>query len=200
MLGRLRMKAYFGPLMRNLIIHPEDPTTTFLSTIYANLKNKTVIKGGITKSELRELIDSHDRVLMLGHGSTFGLLNPGQFPDTSSYIIDDSMVLPLKNKSNSIYIWCFASKFVHQHELSGLCTGMFISEVREANSYCFENIDEDLIDMSNRRFSWIISNYVNQPIEILYQKLMYEYELLARKNPIARFNLERLYLRLQRIE
>ncbi len=197
MLGRLRMKAYFGPLMRNLIIHPEDPTTTFLSTIYANLKNKTVIKGGITKSELRELIDSHDRVLMLGHGSTFGLLNPGQFPDTSSYIIDDSMVLPLKNKSNSIYIWCFASKFVHQHELSGLCTGMFISEVREANSYCFENIDEDLIDMSNRRFSWIISNYVNQPIEILYQKLMYEYELLARTNPIARFNLERFYLRLR---
>lgn len=72
MLGSLRTKAYFGPLMKNLIIHPEDPTTTFLSPIYANLKNKTVIKGGITKSELRELIDSHDRVLMLGHGSTFG--------------------------------------------------------------------------------------------------------------------------------
>lgn len=93
----VKRKAYFGPIMKNLIVHPEDPTTTFLSPIYANLKNKTVIKGGITKSELRELIDSHDRVLMLGHGSTFGLLNPDQFPDAGSFIIDDSMVLPLKS-------------------------------------------------------------------------------------------------------
>lgn len=186
--------------MKNLIIHPEDPTTTFLSTIYANLKNKTVIKGGITKSELRELIDYHNRVLMLGHGSTFGLLNTGQFPDTGSYIIDDSMVFPLRNKSNSLYIWCFASKFVRQYELSGLCSGMFISEVREANSYCFDNIDENVIDQSNERFSWIISKYLNEPIDILYQNLLYEYELLARTNPIARFNLERLYLRLRKIE
>lgn len=200
MLGSLRTKAYFGPLMKNLIIHPEDPTTTFLSPIYANLKNKTVIKGGIIKSELRELIDSHDRVLMLGHGSTFGLLNPGKFPDTSSYIIDDSMVLALMNKSASIYIWCFASKFVQQHELSGLCTGMFISEVREANSYCFDNIDKDLIDQSNERFSWSVSRYLSQPIKLLYKNLLHDYGLLARTNPIVRFNLERLYLRLRKIE
>ncbi|MCJ7448973.1 MAG: hypothetical protein MUO72_14910 [Bacteroidales bacterium] len=186
--------------MKNLIIHPGDQTTDFLIPMYANLKNKTVVKGGITKLELRELIVSYDRVLMLGHGSPYGLLNPDQFPDAGSYIIDNSMVLPLMNKSNSIYIWCFASKFVHQHELSGLCTGMFISEVREANSYCFDNIDENLIDQSNERFSWIVSKYLSQPIEILYQKLLYEYELLARTNPIARFNLERLYIRSRNIE
>jgi hypothetical protein len=180
--------------MKTLIIHPVDSTTTFLSPIYASLPNKTIVKGGITKSELRELIEDHDRVLMFGHGSPFGLLNLGQFPDAGLYIIDDSMVLPISRKSNSIFTWCFASKLVHQHELSGLCTGMFISEVREANSYCFENIDEDLIDQSNERFSWIISNYINQPIEILYQNLLYEYELIARTNPIARFNLEQLYL------
>lgn len=66
--------------MKNLIIHPEDPTTSFLSQIYSPLKNKTIVKGGITKSELRELIESHDRVLMLGHGSPYGLLSQAQFP------------------------------------------------------------------------------------------------------------------------
>jgi hypothetical protein len=180
--------------MKYLIIHPQDITTTFLSPIYANLKNKTVIKGGITKPELLRLINSHDRILMLGHGSPYGLLNPGQFLDADSYIIDDLTALSLKRKSNSIYIWCFASKFVHQHELSGLCTGMFISEVREANSYCFEDIDENLIGQSNERFSWIISKYFNQPIEILYKNLLHEYGLLAKTNPIAEFNHERLYL------
>jgi hypothetical protein len=185
--------AYFGP-MKTLIIHPEDSTTDFLSQIYSSLPNKTVVKGGIRKSELPKLIDSHDRVLMLGHGSPFGLINAGQFPDSGSYIIDDSMVLPLINKTNSVFIWCNANQFVERHGLEGLNCGMFISEVIEANSYGFENIDEDLIDQSNGRFSWIISNYINQPIEILYQKLLYQYDLMARTNPIARFNLEQLNL------
>jgi len=180
--------------MKTLIIHPKDPTTSFLSQIYAPLKNKTVVQGGITKSELRELIESHDRVFMLGHGSQNGLLNPGQFPNVGSYIIDDSMAIPLKNNTSSIFIWCYADQYVQRHGLAGLNCGMFISEVSEAEYYGFDNIDWDLIDQSNERFARIISKYLNQPIEILYQKLLYEYELIARTNPIARFNLERLYL------
>src|SRR5664280_3743227 len=99
--------AYFGP-MKTLIIHPEDSTTDFLSQIYSSLANKTVVKGGISKSELRKLIESHDRVLMLGHGSPYGLINTGQFPDAGLFIIDDSMALTLKNKRDNVYIWCNA--------------------------------------------------------------------------------------------
>jgi hypothetical protein len=180
--------------MKNLIVHPKDPTTNFLSPIYASLTNKTIVRGGITKSELRDLIESHDRVLMLGHGSPYGLLNHGQFPDAGLLIIDDSMVLPLKNKANSIFIWCNADQFVQRHGLSGLCTGMFISEVGEAIYYGFNNMDWDLINQSNEGFARIIAKYLNEPMETLYQKSVYEYELFARTNPIARFNLERLYL------
>jgi hypothetical protein len=180
--------------MKTLIVHPEDPSTSFLSQIYAPLPNTTVVQSGVTKSELRSLLESHDRILMLGHGSLYGLLNPGQSSDAGLYIIDDLMVLPLKSKRNNIFIWCYAGKFVQKHGLSGLYTGMFINEVREARSYCFENIDENLIGQSNERFSWIVSKYLNQPIEVLFQKILYEYGLLARTNPIAKFNLERLYL------
>jgi hypothetical protein len=185
--------TYFGP-MKTLIIHPEDSTTTFLSQIYAQLTNKTVIRGGKSKSEIPKLIESHDRVLMLGHGSPWGLLNAGQFPDADSYIIDYSMVIPLKCKSNSIFIWCNANQFVQKHGLAGLSCGMFISEVSEADYYGFDDIDWDMINQSNERFASIISMYLNEPIEILYQKLLYEYGYLARTNPIARFNLDRLYL------
>lgn len=73
-LGMSKIWLYISHIMKNLIIHPEDPTTDFLSQIYAPLINKTVIKGGITKSELRELIESHDRILMFSHGSQSGLL------------------------------------------------------------------------------------------------------------------------------
>ena len=186
--------VYICRLMKNLIIHPEDPTTDFLSQIYAQLTNKTVIRGGISKSEIPKLIESHDRVLMLGHGSPWGLMNLDQFPDADSYIIDDSMVLSLKNKTNNLYIWCHADQFVQRHGLSGLCSGMFLSEMIELLYYGFDDLDLNMIDQSNERFASIVSKYLNESMEILYQKLLIEYGIITRTNPIARFNLERLYL------
>ena len=180
--------------MKTLIIHPEDYSTEFLSQIYAPIVNKTVITEEVSKSEIPKLIESHDRVLILGHGSPDGLLSVDMFPDAGSYIIDDSMVIPLKNKTNSVLIWCHADKFVQRHGLLGLYSGMFISQDTEASYYGVDYMDWGLIDQSNDRFVVIVSKYLNESMEILYQKLLYEYELLARTNPIARFNLERLYL------
>ncbi len=194
LLGTLRRMAYISRLMKYLIIHPKDPTTTFLSKIYAHLKDKTEVNGGITKSELREVIESHDRIILLGHGSPCGLLSRGQFPDAGLYIIDLSMVPAFKEKSNCMYIWCYADQFVHRHGLSGLCSGMFISELREAGYFGFDKINYSLIDQSNKKFSFILSEYIDEPIDVLYKKLANEYKLLASMNPIAKFNVERIYI------
>lgn len=180
--------------MKNLIVHPKDPTTDFLSPIYAPLKDRTVIKGGISKSELREFIESHDKVIMLGHGSPYGLLSRGQFPDAGLYIVDDSMASELRNKLNSIYIWCNADQFVQNHGLSGLCTGMFISELGEADYWGFEDIGHSLIEQSNNSFASMVLKFIHEPVEILYQNLLRKYGSMAKTNPIARFNLERLSL------
>jgi hypothetical protein len=180
--------------MKTLIIHPEDPTTTFLSQIYARIRNKTVINGGIPKIELGKLIEFHDRIFLLGHGSPSGLLSMWQFPYTGAYIIDDSIAVELKQKKNNLYIWCFANHFVKRNSLSGLNCGMFISEVREAYSYGFEDVEYDIIEKSNELFSSIVSKYINEPMRVLYEKLIYEYGFLAKNNPIAKFNLERLRL------
>ena len=110
--------------MKNLIIHPKDPTTCFLSRIYVPLKNKTVINGGVSKSELRKQILIHDRVIILGHGSPNGLLAVGQFPNAGFLIIDDSIVEVLKEKTENIFIWCNADQFVQRHGLAGLNCGM----------------------------------------------------------------------------
>ena len=193
-LGIFKTMPYFSQIMKNLIIHPEDPTTTFLSPIYAQITDKTVIRGGISKSEIPKLIESHDRVLMLGHGSPWGLLIPGQFPDAGSFIIDDSMAILLKTKTNNLYIWCHANQFVQRHGLLGLFCAMFISELGESFYYGFDDIDSDWIDQSNERFATVVSEYINESPEILYKKLMIEYGYLARTNPIAEFNLNRLYL------
>ena len=103
-----------------LIIHPEDPSTVFLKGIYSDHNDKTVISGGTTKARLRKLIENHKQVIMCGHGSPSGLFSVGQFPDSGLYIIDDSMLQSLRDKTNSIFIWCNADQFVNRHSLKGL--------------------------------------------------------------------------------
>jgi hypothetical protein len=180
--------------MKTLIVHPKDPSTDVLTGIYSSINNKTIINGGIPILDLKKLIKTHDRIFMLGHGSPWGLLSMGQFPFTGTYIIDDSFVDELKGKTSNLYIWCHADQFVRRHRLSGLNCGMFISEVVEAFVYGFEDMDWATIEKSNEIFVHIVSKYINDPMEVLYKKLIYEYELLAWRNPIARFNVERLYL------
>jgi hypothetical protein len=181
--------------MKHLIIHPQDESTIFLKPIYAHLKNKTVITGGATKKEIREQIEIHDQVLMLGHGSPMGLLAVDQFPEVKINIIDDSMVNSLRCKTNNIFIWCHADQFVHRNGLSGFYCGMFISEFEEALYFDFWDVDTEWINESNNEFSAIVSKHIQEPVAILYNKLIHGYGLLAPTNPIAKFNHERLYLK-----
>jgi hypothetical protein len=76
--------------MSVLIIHTKDSTTDFLKPIYAPIPSKTIVYGGVTKTELKELIPNNDRVIMLGHGTPWGLLSVGQFPSVGNYIDDYS--------------------------------------------------------------------------------------------------------------
>jgi hypothetical protein len=133
---------------------------------------------------------------MLGHGTPDGLMSVGQFPKAGFLIVDESMVEILKKKPKNIYIWCHADQFVKRNGLTGLCSGMFVSEGEEAICYGFQNLGGDLIDESNNGFASIVSKYINEPMDVLYRNLVYEYGLLAKTNPLARFNLERLYLTL----
>ena len=65
--------------MTNLIIHPTDRSTDFLSPIYANITDATIMNGGVSKDQVAKAINEHDRIIMLGHGSPYGLFSIGQF-------------------------------------------------------------------------------------------------------------------------
>jgi hypothetical protein len=180
--------------MRHLIIHPKDHSTDFLKPIYATIQDKTVINGGIGKSKLRELIKNHDRIIMLGHGTPYGLLSVGQFPKVGNYIIDWSLADLLSTKMDNIYIWCHADQFVKNNQLMGFFSGMFISEVSEAFSWGYFVANRNLIDESNEWFSSCVSQNIHQPLNVLFENVIQEYAIMAKANPIAQFNLERIYL------
>jgi hypothetical protein len=180
--------------MKTLIVHPKDDTTSFLDIVYTPIPNKTVITGGISKEDLRELIEQHDRVMMMGHGSPGGLFSVGQFKDTHGFIIDHTMVPLLEKKDNSVFIWCNADMFVDRYDLKGFYSGMFISEVGEANYCGLPGMGQDVVDESNYGFCHILAECINESNETIYEKVKNEYGLIAENNPVAYYNNNRLYL------
>ena len=155
-------------MTKALIIHPADHTTDFLKTTYESLPNKTIITGGVSKDDVIKMIQSHDRVMMMGHGSPLSLLSMGQFNSTNGYIIDHTIVPCLKEKTQSIFIWCDANIFVEYNGLSGIYTGMFISEVREA-IYCgLPNSNQEMVDESNTAFCGALLKVIGEECDVIY--------------------------------
>jgi hypothetical protein len=180
--------------MKTLIIHPEDSSTTFLKAVYQPVPDKTVITGGVTREQLSELIALHDRVMMLGHGCQAGLLSVGQFPGAGIFLVDNRLVPYLEKKKNSVFIWCNADHFVEYYELDGFYSGMFVSEVGEAEVMGLSEITQDVVDQSNHYFGHIAGKYINDssPATIC-GNVKREYGVLVPVNPVVSYNHERLY-------
>jgi hypothetical protein len=179
--------------VKTLVIHPKDSSTTFLEKTYKNIPNKTVVTGGLTKAEVMALIASHDRIMMMGHGSPAGLFSVGQFYPVRGYIIDEEVVSLLRTKKDSVFIWCFASDFVKEHGLTGFSSGMFISEVAEAAICGVGPVTQDMVDQSNYLFVEEVGRHVHKDSLYLHHMVKYgEYRGMANVNPVAKYNHTRL--------
>jgi hypothetical protein len=177
----------------NLVIHPNDTSTDFLCPIYQNISDAIILRGGTSKKQVSELINEHNRIIMLGHGSPFGLFTVGRFKSNNGYIIDYSMVELLRTKE-CISIWCNADKFMKHHKLNGFYSGMFISEVGEA-SYCgLQNTLQETVDESNNYFAQLLGEVINEPLDVINKHVNENYGLLVENNPVAFYNHQRLYL------
>ena len=179
--------------MTNLVIHPTDASTDFLKPIYANITDATIMNGGVSKDQVAKAINEHDRIIMLGHGSPYGLFSIGQFHGNNGYVIDESMV-PLLLDKECISIWCNADQFMNRHQLYGFYSGMFISEVGEA-MYCgLPGMEQEIVTASNDYFAELLGEVIDEPLSIIYEHVMDNYRLLTEDNPVALYNHNRLYL------
>ena len=166
--------------MKTLVIHPHDPTTDFLSEIYAG-RDWTVIRENVSRKVLTDAIKEHDHIIMLGHGTPYGLLGFERM-----YI--DSLYIYLLKEKECTCIWCNADEFVQKYKLKGLHTGMFISEVGEAYDFCVPATLKEIWN-SNRMFASAVRKALisEEPLSVL--KAMYE-----ETNDLTMFNKERMYL------
>jgi hypothetical protein len=181
-------------MSKNLIIHPADRSTDFLKPIYENISDAIILNGGATKDQVKELMVQHDRIIMLGHGSPFGLFSVGQFVGNNGYIVDSTMV-PLLYEKECIFIWCNSDAFVRNNNLTGLHSGMFISEIGEA-TYCgLPGMSQDTVDQSNNYFAELMGEVINEELDKIHNHIIENYGLLAEGNPVANYNWNRIYLK-----
>jgi len=123
--------------MKTLVIHPSDKSTDFLSPIYGDKDWTIITNNKCPKSLLKSLIKSHDRIIMMGHGSPSGLFGSG------CVLIDSKLVYLLKDKY-CVGIWCHANDFFSKYKLNGYATGMVVSDSDEADYY---NLNYKLSDI-----------------------------------------------------
>lgn len=181
--------------MKTLIIHPEDRSTEFLKPIYENIEDKTVVTGDYSKKELFEAILNHDRIMMMGHGSPSGLFGINRFKMVSAFVIDQRTVHLLKQKENSVFVWCHANEFVDRHNLNGFYSGMFVSEVTEARYCGISSATQEEVTLSNDTFAKLLGENINNDSKTIHKIMKEAYGKLADTSNVASYNQQRLYFR-----
>jgi hypothetical protein len=179
--------------MKTLVIHPDDRSTDFLRPIYQNIPGATVITKNITDETLMSVIRANDRIIMLGHGSPSGLFNVSGI-GVGLFAIGSQHVDALATKE-CIYIWCNADQFINKHNLNGLYSGMFVSEVAEARYCGLPSATQEQVDQSNDGFARVLGLTLTATPDLgqVHSTVGSEYQLLAESNEVAKYNVERLY-------
>ena len=167
-------------MKKTLVLHPDNRSTRFLSEIYRDKGYTVVTRWDIGGLALMAMIETHDRILFLGHGSPCGLHG------FESIFMNPKFIELLQTK-DAVCIWCNSDKYVIPNNIKGFYTGMFLSEVSEAKYF---NIDatQDVIDHSNELFAQEMRRCLDSDNLLTEIKDSY-----TGNDPVIQFNNDRLY-------
>jgi hypothetical protein len=174
--------------MKTLVIHPSDRSTDFLKPVYQDLTNTTIVTEGLDHHEVAREMDRHDRVIMMGHGCPWGLYAIGMRGDHIGLIVNlDHTKDILRNKRNTLMIWCNADIGARRLGLPGFSTGMFISEQSET-FLLSAPVSDEVIDESNRCFTEALRSHIHLEEKALFNAVRHDYGRLLGHNPVAAYN------------
>ena len=178
-----------------LVIHPDDRSTDFLKLIYDGkgydvINFNDAFKGDALrfhpeecKEFVREQIRLHDKIIMLGHGTPYGLLNP----KIGGYIVDDSFADMLRDKE-VVSIWCYSDKFFRRNNIHNnqFHTGMIISECLEQLLMLDEvYLDRDQQLENMEKFASIVGECIEDTPEEMREHVLANY---IGDDPVTEFN------------
>lgn len=170
-----------------------DTDTAVLKYIWMGMPKVKVVEVNKDTINAKETVtkaieEEHDTLIMCGHGTPHGLLNPSW--KGGAYLVDSSNK-HLITANRVIGIWCHAKDFAEQQGVRGFWSSMFISNSGEArmnniNSVSGKSITDQEV-LFCVRLNELIREYtpMKQWVDILRQSADYS-------NPVVKFNYEGL--------
>ena len=164
-----------------LVIHPDDKSTDFLKLIYEGKDYDVINSCDVTDKEIRATIKKHDKIIMIGHGNGFGLINPRY----GGLIINDSHADLLREKE-TVSIWGYSDRFSRRNNIRGLHTGIIISEVVEELLFLgYEPLDKDELLNNMEYFATIVGECIEGSAEWIKKYILEKY---IDNDPVTDFN------------
>jgi len=135
-----------------LVIHPKDPSTDFLKVLYESRTDVRLIDDIGSVKELRHALNHvalGETVMLLGHGCPNGLYAL----DGNGYKLINLHGLSFYLRKHFVVgVFCYANQFAEKERLTGLFTGMIVSELFEAEDLNIKTSQKEL-DGENPKFA-----------------------------------------------
>ena len=167
-----------------LVLHKTDPTTTMLDQLYEG-KGWDVIQStyDLDQEELFRVVDAHERIVCLGHGSGYGLI--GMFgPEMAPHFKDKKLFI----------IWCNADEYFTKHNIGQgqFVTGNMPSEVWECRAAGCGDIGKqemlDNITYWSKLCADVVENCLEGNVAPSVEYIRYNYIKAYGEHPVTRYN------------
>lgn len=178
--------------MSRIIIHDYryDESIEFLKKLYDSL---VVYDSDRSNSEIRNLLKNNSEIWMLGHGTPYGLLTRRNYKkggEEYRLLINSQHVNFLRNKI-CVGIWCYANQFAEKYKLSGLFSGMVISEQMECDWILGYTPTKEDVERCNYQFVKALRECLNcYPLSEIPEIMR---EICPDNNPINKYNFNSIY-------
>ena len=171
--------------------HLDDDCIT-LATLWNNW-SCNVVEILPTTDDYEDIVDKaiaeeEDTLILIGHGTTQGLLHP-RF--NGEYLIHENNINLIRAR-RVICIWCNASSFCVNNNMSCFASSMFISNVYEAAVNCISGMTQEQINSCNRSFYEQLADLIenNVPMQDWVMQLGANMDI---ENPVDTFNRQGLW-------
>lgn len=170
-----------------------DTDTAVLRYIWMGMPKAKVVEITCDTVNAKQLVNEaieqeHDTLIMCGHGTPCGLLNPGF--NGGAYLIDQSNYRKIKC-NRIIAVWCHAKDFAETYGVKGFWSSMFISNSGEASMNGIKSVSDKSITEQEIlfciRLNELIKNYIPMKTWIDKLKAQADYD-----NEVVQFNYEGL--------
>lgn len=170
-----------------------DTDTAVLRYIWMGMPKVKVVEITRDTVNSKQLVNEaieqeHDTLIMCGHGTPSGLLNPGF--KGGAYLIDQSNYRKIKC-NRIIAVWCHAKDFAETYGVKGFWSSMFISNSGEASMNGIKSVSGKSITEQEIlfciRLNELIKNYIPMKTWIEKLKAQADYD-----NEVVQFNYEGL--------